>query len=130
MSWLDADTRNPNGACDIVCDWPDCGTRLFRTEYNHDGYFETPDAALMVLDRCEWLSTMCALGDDLSFCPNHLRCEHGSRVRFDPEDEATWPVGTELRSRLEDAWLAFTPLPECERTILALIEEWNQRATT
>lgn len=126
MSWLEADTGNPNGACDIMCDWPECRTRLFRTQYNHDGYFETPDMALMVLDRCEWLSVMCMTGDDLSCCPSHLRIEHGQRVGFDPDDEATWPADTELRSCLEDAWLAFTPLPECEQVILTLIRERNQ----
>lgn len=45
---------------------------------------------------------------------------------FDPDDEATWPADTELRSCLEDAWLAFTPLPECEQIILTLIKGRNQ----
>lgn len=122
MLGVDDGEARPNVAWTAACcDYPGCWTTAMSRILDENGMYRS------LIDKGEWLLLSDDRDDIRCFCPTHLRHDtsedgHGTPVEYDP-DAGSWPVNGELIPFYEkDVCPHPLPLPECEDTILAVLE--------
>ena len=116
------DTMDKNGRTyyRAQCDYPGCEAKYEGDEYD---YRETPDLAAEDATSLDmWLAMTDRNGSVLFFCPKHLRLnERGYTLGYDFVAPAFQPADPKLNAYYETDGIPI-PRPECERTILDLLE--------
>lgn len=120
------DTMNENGRTyyRAQCDYPGCEAKYEGDEYE---YWETPDLAAEDATSLDmWLAMTDWNGNVLFFCPKHLRLnKRGYTLGCDFDNPAFQPVNPKLNTYYETDGIPI-PRPECEQTILDLLEHPNK----
>lgn len=106
------------------CDYPGCEAKYEGDEYE---YWETPDLAAEDATSLDmWLAMTDWNGNVLFFCPKHLRLnKRGYTLGYDFDNPAFQPVNPRLNTYYETDGTPI-PRPECEQTILNLLEHPNK----
>ena len=107
------------------CDYPGCNKRF---ESTYDWFFDQADATDEVCDAWDWICLSTARGDPRYFCPDHVHFEDGP-IYFNADNPEYQPSEESLRAFYADVdTLQPLPRPECEKTILAILEHHEKKA--